>query len=198
MSSYDSDREPQPELTRILDAAARGDSQATAQLLAVVYDELRRLARARLAHLGPNESLTPTELVHEAYLRMVARPTSFEGRRHFFFAASRAMRDILVENARRKASSKRGGGYRREEVDGEKIAVETPPEEILDLHLALEKLERESADRAQVVLLSYFGGLTHLEIAEVLGMSRATVERRWTYARSWLRRELSPAGRPRE
>jgi RNA polymerase sigma factor (TIGR02999 family) len=183
------------EITRILEAAARGDPQAAERLLPLVYDELRRLARARIARLGPRETLTPTELVHEAYLRVVGSThASFEGRRHFFFAASRAMRDIMVENVRRRTSLKRGGTWLRVAMESDEITLETPGESFLDLNRALHKLECESRDRAQVVLLSYFGGLTHPEIAEVLGLSLATVERRWSYARAWLRRELSPAG----
>jgi RNA polymerase sigma factor (TIGR02999 family) len=180
------------EITRALDAVTRGEAEAAARLLPLVYDELRRLARARMAGLGPGQTLTPTELVHEAYLRIAGgKHDSFEGRRHFFFVVSRAMRDLIVENARRKGSLKRGGSSTRLSVELTEIAIEDPQENILDLDLALKKLERESPDRAQVVQLSYFGGLTHPEIAQVLGLSRATVERRWSYARIWLRRELS-------
>jgi RNA polymerase sigma factor (TIGR02999 family) len=188
------------EIARILDAAARGESESAACLLPLVYDELRRLARARMARLGPGQTLTPTELVHEAYLRVVGgKYDSFEGRRHFFFAVSRAMRDLMTEGVRRRGSLKRGGNYQLLPVEITELAAVDPGENVLDLDLALQKLERESPDRAQVVLLSYFGGLTHPEIAEVLGLSRATVERRWSYARLWLRRELSrqPA-KPRE
>jgi len=179
-------------ITRILEAVARGESEAAARLLPLVYDELRRLARARMARLGPGQTLTPTELVHEAYLRVSGgKQDSFEGRRHFFFAVSRAMRDLIVEGARRRGSLKRGGSYLRLPVEVAELTIADPQENVLDLDLALKKLERESPDRAQVVVLSYFGGLTHPEIAEVLGLSRATVERRWSYARTWLRRELS-------
>lgn len=185
-------------ITRILDSVARGESEPAARLLPLVYDELRRLARARMARLGPGHTLTPTELVHEAYLRVVGgKHDSFEGRRHFFFAVSRAMRDLIVEGARRKGSLKRGGNYLRLPVEAAELAAADAPENILDLDFALKKLERESPDRAQVVLLSYFGGLTHPEIAEVLGLSRATIERRWSYARIWLRRELSQQPRNR-
>jgi RNA polymerase sigma factor (TIGR02999 family) len=180
------------EISRILDAAAQGESASAERLLPLVYDELRRLARARLARLGPDQTLAPTELVHEAYLRVVdGKRDSFEGRRHFFFVVSRAMRDLLVEGARRRGCLKRGGNYQRMPVEVAELAADHPHESILDLDLALEKLEHESPDRAKVVVLSYFGGLTHPEIAEVLGLSRATVERRWKYARTWLRRELS-------
>lgn len=185
------------EISRVLDAVARGETDSAARLLPLVYDELRRLARARMARLGPGQTMTPTELVHEAYLRVVdGKRDSFEGRRHFFFAVSRAMRDLLVEGARRRGSLKRGGNYLRLPVEVAELTTVDPQESILDLDFALRKLERESPERAQVVLLSYFGGLTHPEIAEVLGLSRATIERRWSYARVWLRRELSQLGNP--
>lgn len=183
------------EISRILNAVARGETDSAARLLPLVYDELRRLARARMARLGPGQTLTPTELVHEAYLRVVdGKRDSFEGRRHFFFAVSRAMRDLLVEGARRRGSLKRGGNYMRLPVEVAELTTVDPQESILDLDFALRKLERESPERAQVVVLSYFGGLTHPEIAEILGLSRATIERRWSYARIWLRRELSQLG----
>lgn len=187
------------QITRILEAVARGESDSAAGLLPLVYEELRRLARARMARLGPGQTLTPTELVHEAYLRIAGgKQDSFEGRRHFFFAASRAMRDLLVEGVRKKGSLKRGGNCLRLSVEAAELTTVDPQEKILDLDFALRKLERVSPDRAQVVQLSYFGGLTHPEIAEVLGLSRATVERRWSYARIWLRRELlqQPPDRP--
>lgn len=175
-----------------------GETESAARLLPLVYDELRRLARARMARLAPGQTMTPTELVHEAYLRVAGgHRDTFEGRRHFFFVVSRAMRDLILEGARRRGSLKRGGNYLRLPVEISELSVLDPQENMLDLELALKKLERESPDRAQVVLLSYFGGLTHPEIAEVLGLSRATVERRWSYARIWLRRELSQSAAKR-
>jgi RNA polymerase sigma factor (TIGR02999 family) len=180
------------DVTRILNAAFSGGSQTAAQLLPLVYDELRRLARARTARARPGDTLTPTDLVHEAYLRMAAGGTShFEGRRHFFFSVSRAMHDITVESARRKASLKRGGRYLRVELEEAETAFTAPRENLLDLDRALSKLHRERPDRAQVVELRYFGGLTEPEIAEVMGLSQATVKRRWRYARAWLLREIS-------
>lgn len=179
------------------DDTAGGESGAASRLLPLVYDELRCLAKLRLARLGPGQTLSPTELVHETYLRVAtgSRET-FEGRRHFFFAASRAMRDIMVEGARRKATLKRGGSLALVSEAADEIPFLAAPDRLLDLDRALRKLKRESRERAQVVLLSYFGGLTHPEIAAVLGLSLATVERRWSYCRAWLRRELSrPNGR---
>lgn len=179
-------------MTQVLDAASHGDSQAAQRLLTMVYDELRRLARNRVARLTPGQTLTPTELVHEAYLRISRGETaSFEGRRHFFFAATRAMRDILVENARRKASLKRGGDWLRVDLEGAGVEVAAPREDVMDLDRALGKLECSRPDGARVVQLHYFGGLTIPEIAEVTGTSQATVKRRWSYARAWLQRELS-------
>lgn len=166
--------------------------QAAAELLPRVYDELRHLASARMARWPPGQMLTPTELVHEAYLRVVRRKSAgFEGPRHLFFTVSRAMRDVLVEDARRTACLKRGGHYLRVESEGVEPAPPTPAEDHLDLERALEKLARQSPDGARVVLLSCFMGLTHPEIAETMGLSLATVERKWSRARSWLRRELS-------
>jgi RNA polymerase sigma factor (TIGR02999 family) len=168
-----------------------------ARLLPPVYDELRRVAGARLARLGPGQTLTPTDLVHEVYLRISDRhPEGLDGRRHLFFVASRAMRDILVESARRKASRKHGGEHRRGGDVTEAIAGGDRPMSLLELNFALKKLERESPERAQVVLLRYFGGFTHAEIAEVLGLSLATVERRWAYCRAWLRREILEDSKP--
>lgn len=166
-------------------------SQAATQLLPQVYEELCSLAKARLARSRAREALTPPELVHETYLRLATRQAGFDSCRHFFFAASRAMRDILVENARRRASLKRGGDAMWLELEGVELAAQPPPEKLLDLERALAKLERTYPDRARVFLLSYFGGYTHPEIAELIGHSRATVERRSSRARAWLRRELS-------
>ena len=165
-----------------------------AALLPLVYDELCSLSRAHLARFGGEQALSATELVHEAYLRVANGHGGFGGRHHFFFAVSRAMRDILVETARRKASLKRGGAYvvvSAAAVDELPTPNENSPEELLELDLALQKFERRSPESARVVLLGSFGGLTQPEIAAVLGLSLATVERRWRDSRDWLRRELS-------
>jgi len=180
------------DVTRAQDAAVSGGSQTVAQLVPLVYDELLRLARARMGRVRPGETLTPTELVHEAYLRMAIGQTScFEGRRHFFFSASRAMRDVTVEIARRNTSLKRGGDYLRVELEEAEIVSTTPRENVMDLDRALSKLKRERPDRAQVVDLRYFGGLTEAKIAVAMGLSLATVKRRLRYVHAWLLRELS-------
>ena len=167
-----------------------------AAFLPQVYDELCCLSRARLARYGGEQALSAAELVHEAYLRVAdGRGDGFRSRHHFFFAVSRAMHDILVESARRKASLKRGGAYvvvSAAAVDELATPGESSPEELLQLDLALDKFERRSPEGARVVRLSSFGGLTQPEIAAVLGLSLATVERRWRDSRAWLRRELSP------
>jgi RNA polymerase sigma factor (TIGR02999 family) len=179
------------DVTRARDAAV-GGSQTVAQLLPLVYDELLRLARARIGRARPGETLTPTELVHETYLRMAGGQTSrFEGRRHFFFSASRAMRDVTVEIARRNTSLKRGGDYLRVELEEAEIVSMTPRENFMDLDRALSKLKRERPDRAQVVELRYFHGLTEAKIAVATGLSLATVKRRLRSVRAWLLRELS-------
>lgn len=180
------------DVTRARDAAVSGGSQTAAQLLPLAYDELLRLARTRMGRARPGETLTPTELVHEAYLRMAGGQAScFEGRRHFFFSASRAMRDVTVEIARRKTSLKRGGDYLQVELGEAEIVSTTPRENVMDLDRALLKLKRERPDRAQVVDLRYFGGLTEAKIAVAMGLSLATVKRRLGYVHAWLLRELS-------
>lgn len=177
---------------------AGGEPSTTpaAAFLPQVYDELCCLSRARLARFGGEQGLTPAELVHEAYLRVAdGRGEGFRSRHHFFFAVSRAMRDILVEGARRRASLKRGGAYvvvSAAAVDDLATPGECTPEELLQLDLALDKFERRSPEGARVVRLSSFGGLTQPEIAAALGLSLATVERRWRDSRAWLRRELAP------
>ncbi len=173
------------DITRILEAASRGDSVATAKLLPIVYDELRSLARSQLKRESPGHTLQPTALVHEAYLRLlVGMNPSFGSRAHFFSAAAQAMRHILVEHARRKAALKRGGHFERVELDD--IAFETPPDEILSLNDALDAFAREDERGSQLVTLRYFAGLSMDEVADVMGLSKRTAEREWHYARAWL------------
>jgi RNA polymerase sigma factor (TIGR02999 family) len=176
----------------VLQAAQAGDRQAAAELLPLVYDELRKLAAQKLAYQTPGQTLQPTALVHEAYLRIADDSNvTWEGRQHFFFAAARAMRDILVEQARRKAGPKRGGGRHRQELD-EACAVLTPPsDDVLAIHEALVELEEHDPLKAQIVLLRYFTGLTMEETAAILGLALRTLERHWRYIRAWLMERLS-------
>lgn len=185
-------KDSEGDVTRAPNAAVSSGSHTAAQLLPLVYDELLRVARARMGRARPGEMLTPTELVHEAYLRMAGGQTSsFEGRRHFLFSACRAMRDVKVEIARRRTSRKRGGDYLRVELEEAEIVITPPRENVMDLDRALSKLKRQRPDRAQVVELRYFGGLTEAEIAVAMGLSLTTVKRRWRDVRAWLLRELS-------
>jgi RNA polymerase sigma factor (TIGR02999 family) len=176
----------------VLLAAQAGDRQAAADLLPLVYAELHELARARLARQPPGQTLTPTALVHEAYLRIVGESdVNWEGRRHFFFAAARAMRDILVEQARRKAGPMRGGDRRRRELDEACAVLQPPSDQVLAVHEALQELEARDPLKAQIVLLRYFTGLTMDETATVLGLAERTLDRHWRYIRAWLMKRLS-------
>jgi RNA polymerase sigma factor (TIGR02999 family) len=179
-----------PEFTQLLDAAAAGDRHAAAQILPLVYDELRKLAAAKMAAEKPGNTLDATALVHEAYLRL-ARDQHFDGRWHFFAAAAQAMRRILVEKARRKKRVKHGGDRVRVEPEVACSVPEDPGEDLLALDAALNKLASTHPDKAQVVQLRYFAGLTMPKIAQVMKISLATAERHWTYARTWLYAELS-------
>ena len=178
-------------VTELLRAAQAGDAAAAGRLLAVVYEQLHRLARARMAQLPPGQTLQPTALVHEAYLRLTDKgDVGWESRQHFFFAAARAMRDILVEQARRKAGPARGGGRRRRELDEACAVIEPPAENILAVHEALDELEKQDPLKAKIVLVRYFSGLTMAETAEVLGLAERTLDRQWRYIRVWLLKRL--------
>ena len=178
-------------ITQILTAAAGGDPEAASRLIPLVYDQLRALARAQMRGRAAGQSLQPTDLVHEAYLRILGEGNHvYANRRHFFFAAGRAMRDILIEQARSKDSRKRGGDRQRVELDSREFAIQPPLDNILDLDRALSKLSRESPERADVVILRYFAGLSLEETAELLEVSVPTITRRWNYVRAWLRHEL--------
>ena len=184
------------DVTRLLEAANRGDQQAAAELLPLVYDELRKLAATKLSHEQPGQTLDATALVHEAFLRLVGGQR-FEGRGHFFAAAAEAIRRILVEQARRRQAVKRGGQHRREELDPDLVAAPAPDDELLALHEALDRLAAAHPEKAAVVKLRYFAGLTADQAAEALGISSSTVDRHWTYARAWLRRAMSAPDAPR-
>jgi RNA polymerase sigma factor (TIGR02999 family) len=177
-----------PAITHLLDAAAAGDRKAAAEFLPLVYDELRQLAAARLAHERPGQTLDATALVHEAYLRLVG-DQRFEHRGHFFAAAAEAMRRILVEAARRKNLPRHGGGRRRVELNEAHRVLESS-DDLLVLDDALDRLGAEDPTAVAIVKLRLFAGLSVEEAAEALGLARATAYRHWTFARAWLRCEL--------
>lgn len=181
--------------TELLQAIDRGDPQAAAQLLPLVYDELRRLAAAQMARERPGQTLDATALVHEAYLRLVpSGATRFANRRHFFAAAAEAMRRILIESARRKGRAKRGGGLRRADLEPDDLAAPEPDERILALDEALERFTAVEPAKAELVKLRAFAGLSLDAAAELLGISPATADRWWAYARAWLRVEIGGDG----
>ena len=173
------------DVTRLLEAAAGGDRQAAADLLPLVYDELRRLAAAKLAVEAPGHSLNPTALVHEAYLRLVG-DQQFDGQGHFFAAAAEAMRRILVNHARDRNRLKRGGGRRRVDLDRLTGLAAASDDDLLGLDDALDRLAEDYPAAAELVKLRFFGGMTLGEAAEALGMFRRTADRHWNFARAWL------------
>ena len=179
-------------VTRILSQIESGDPSAAEQLLPLVYDELRKLAAARLAHEKPGQTLQATALVHDAYLRLVdvEKAQHWNGRGHFFAAAAEAMRRILVENARRRASLKRGAQAKRVELDERTLICEERTYDLLELDEALRKLEGHDPDAGRLVKLRFFAGLGHQEAAEAMGLSRGAADRLWALARAWLYREL--------
>jgi RNA polymerase sigma factor (TIGR02999 family) len=181
------------EVTRILSAIEQGDPHAAEQLLPLVYDELRKLAAQKLAQEKPGQTLQPTALVHEAYLRLVdvEQAQHFNSRGHFFAACAEAMRRILVDAARSKKAEKRGGGHSRVEVEPEELAAQQQDEKLLALHEALARLEQQDPEKAQLVKLRYFAGLSIRQAAEALGFSTATADRYWAFARAWLQREMT-------
>jgi RNA polymerase sigma factor (TIGR02999 family) len=181
------------DVTQILHAIEQGDPHAASQLLPLVYDELRTLAAHRLARQTPGQTLQPTALVHEAYLRLVGDPAGhdWDSRGHFFAAAAEAMRRILVDNARRKGRRKRGGGLSRQDLDAaEEVAVPEFREDLLALDEALTKLASTDPKAARLVELRYFAGLSNPEAAQALGVSLRTADRLWAFARVWLLREV--------
>lgn len=179
-------------VSRTLSEIVGGRPEASAELLPLLYEDLRQLAAARLARLAPGQTVQATELVHEAYVRLVGTTDpGWQGRAHFFGAAARAMRDVLADHLQRKASLKRGGHLRR--IDGAEaaeIVCHGTDEDVLAVEEALQELERDFPRQAEVVTLSFFGGLATAEIAEALQLSSRTVERDWRFARAWLNGRL--------
>ena len=181
------------QVTLILGALQAGEREASDQLLPLVYADLRKLAAGRMARLAPGQTLQATELVHEAYVRLVgSSDPGWQGRAHFFGAAARAMRDILADHLQRKASLKRGGHMRRVGEDtAAELSSDGPSDDVLAVEEALEEFEKQYPRKAEVVTLSFFGGLTAAEIGEVLGLSERTVERDWRFAKAWLNARLA-------
>jgi RNA polymerase sigma factor (TIGR02999 family) len=191
------------DVTRMLSQIEQGDPAAAEQLLPLIYDELRKLAAAKLAQEKQGQTLQATALVHEAYLRLVGGKASadWNGRGHFFAAAAEAMRRILIENARRKSRVKHGGGLARVELNEADVVSHLEPDELLALDEAMSRLAVEDAAKAKLVELRYFAGLSNEEAAEFLGISTATAKRHWRYAKAWLHRAIaggveSTAARP--
>jgi RNA polymerase sigma factor (TIGR02999 family) len=179
------------QVTRVLERVRCGELTAASELLPLVYDELRRLAAAKMAHERPDQTLQPTALVHEAWLRLVGNEDQkWNGRAHFFGAAAEAMRRILIENARRKAAARHGGGQARLDINEIEIATTAPDDELLAVSDALEKFAAHDSQMAELVKLRYFVGLTTEDAAEVLGISGRTAERWWSYSRAWLYQEF--------
>ena len=179
------------DVTHILVEVSRGNGQAAEELLPLVYDELRRIAGARMAQEAAGHTLQPTALVHEAWLRMVGEGArTWQNRAHFFGAATEAMRRILIDSARRKSRLKRGGNRERVDIDDLDLAAATPDDKMLLIDEALERLQTEDAEKAKIVVMKFFGGLTNQEVALSLGVTERTVERQWAYARAWLFREI--------
>ena len=179
------------DVTQVLQAIGRGDGRASDELLPLVYDELRRLAAARMAQEAAGQTLQPTALVHEAWLRMVKDgERNWQNRAHFFGAAAEAMRRILIENARRKSRLKRGGDQARIDIEQLELAATTPDDKVLLIDDALERLQAEDPEKARIVVLKFFGGLTNQEVAENLGVTERTIERQWAFAKAWLFRSI--------
>lgn len=183
------------EVARILSQVEQGDSSAAEKLLPLVYDELRKLAAAKLAQENPGQTLQATALVHDAYVRLVdvEQGQHWDSRGHFFAAAAEAMRRILVDRARRKQTQRRGGGLEQQDIDHLEIAVPEPFIDVLGVHEALARFEKIDKLKANLVKLRYFAGMTIPEAAAALGISSATADRYWVYARAWLHAELKRA-----
>lgn len=179
------------DITLVLDAINRGETEASDRLLPLVYGDLRNLAAARMLQEAPGHTLQPTALVHEAWLRLVGESNkNWRSRAYFFAAAAEAMRRILVEHARRKARFKHGGGQQRLNIEDLELAEATPDDKVLLVNDALEILERTNPERARVVLMKFYGGMTNKEVAELLGIGERSVDRHWVCAKAWLFQKL--------
>ena len=184
------------DVTRILESIEHGDPNAADKLLPLVYEELRKLAAARMAHEPPNQTLQPTALAHEAWLRLVGNTNpEFTGRAHFFGAAAEAMRRILIEKARRKRALRHGGDQQRVDIASIDVAGPADDDQLLDVNEALDKLSAIHALQAEVVKLRCFVGMTNVEVAQALDLSERTVKYYWTHARAWLFREMQASRR---
>jgi RNA polymerase sigma factor (TIGR02999 family) len=183
------------EITQLIGAARSGDTNAAAQLLPLVYQELRQLAAHKMASQAAGHTLQATELVHEAWLRLTGdEQAHFNDRAHFFAAAAEAMRHILIDSARRKKAARHGGGQARVDIESIEIAAQANDDELLAVHEVLDKLAAEAPEKAELVKLRYFVGMTFEEAAETLGISLATAKRHWAYARAWLYDEIQRNG----
>jgi RNA polymerase sigma factor (TIGR02999 family) len=179
------------DITLVLDAINAGESNAVDQLLPLVYSELRNLAAARMLQESAGHTLQPTALVHEAWLRLISEGNqNWKSKAYFFAAAAEAMRRILVEHARKKASLKHGGGQERLNIEDLELAETSPDDKILLVHEALANLERSNPERARVVVLKFFGGMTNKEVADTLNVSERSVDRHWVCAKAWLFQKL--------
>jgi len=182
------------DITLVLEAINRGESQASEKLLPLVYNELRNLASARMLHESAGHTLQPTALVHEAWLRLAGDgKQNWKGRAYFFAAAAEAMRRILVEHARRKTRLKHGGGQQRLNIEDLQLAETPPDEKILLVEDALEQLERSNPERARVVVMKFFAGMTNKEVADMLDIGERSVDRHWVCAKAWLFQKLQDA-----
>jgi RNA polymerase sigma factor (TIGR02999 family) len=184
-------------LTETISAARAGNRKAAADLMPLLYGELRSLGRALIRRQPPGQTLQATGLVHEAYAKLVgSADPGWDGRGHFFAAAAQAMREILVDQARRRAAVKRGGNLKRQAFHDDELPIESPVENILALDDALKKLEQNDPAKGRIVMLRFFAGLTMEEIANELDTSKSSVERQWRYIRAWLYKELDESGSP--
>ncbi|HOW66603.1 MAG TPA: sigma-70 family RNA polymerase sigma factor [Candidatus Paceibacterota bacterium] len=183
------------EVTRILDRVSQGEAQAAEELLPLVYEELRKLATIKMAQQPPGQTLQPTALVHEAWLRLAgSQQREWQNSRHFFAAAAEAMRQILIDAARKKRRFKRGGGWQRLNLDEIHLAIEADPDGLLAIDEALEDFTREDPAKAELVKLRFFAGLTLPQAAQMLGLSLGMAKRSWAFARAWLYRHLTQEG----